>query len=84
MVNGLPSSVVNLKSGAGSGLRTKRMTGWPSCCGAACAPAKAGARRRSSEVTGQRSAVRGGGGVLRVSRMASLIEEHIGWRTPSG
>src|SRR5580704_11186748 len=71
MVRGLPSSAVSLNSGAGSGLRTKRMTDWLSCCGALCEPAKAGARKRNKVAGRWRERV-----------MVSSIEEHIEGRAP--
>src|SRR5260370_16746342 len=49
-VTGLPSRPVSLKSGAGSGLRTKRMLG---CC--SWATEKEGRKQRSSEVTTKRT-----------------------------
>ena len=59
------------------------MMGWSSCCGAACAVARAGAKQRSSEVKSQRRAGRCRGELGIFRRIASLIEEHIGRRTPS-
>src|SRR5216683_139102 len=48
-VTGLPSRPVSLKSGAGSGLRTKRMMGWLE----SCAGENEGKKPRSNEVTRQ-------------------------------
>src|SRR5258708_19110474 len=48
-VTGFPSRLVSLKSGAGSGLRTKRMMGWLE----SCAGENEGKKQRSNEVTRQ-------------------------------
>src|SRR5712664_573906 len=48
-VTGFPSRLVSLKSGAGSGLRTKRMMGWLE----SCAGENEGKKPRSNEVTRQ-------------------------------
>src|SRR5258708_23158755 len=48
-VTGFPSRLVSLKSGAGSGLRAKRMMGWVE----SCAGENEGKKQRSNEVTRQ-------------------------------
>src|SRR5947208_13216558 len=73
-VTGLPSRPVSLKSGAGSGLRAKRIEGcW------SWAAEKEGKKQRSSEVTRKRTKQR-----CRARFMASSIGEHIGGKTPRG
>src|SRR6266576_2000348 len=73
-VTGLPSRPVSLKSGAGSGLRTKRIEGcW------SWAAEKEGKKQRSSEVTRKRTKQE-----CWARFMASSIGEHIGGKTPRG
>jgi len=52
-VTGFPSRVVSLKSGAGSGLRTKRMVGWSSWAGE-----EEGKKQRNNQVRLNRNAPR--------------------------